>query len=107
MDTIAPLTILAAKLLGDRSYILVFTAGGETYELHLLGAGYPGEFTGFMTPSLHNQLTGRECYGFGWPQAGELAGRLQNAIASTEDSAIITRQVVEALQSGRRYGHEA
>jgi len=98
--------IVMAKLCGDRSYILVFVADSETYELFLPGGGYPGEFVGFLSPSLRNQRTG-ESWSVEWPQAELLAAHLEPFVESAGATAEVAYKVVEAMQTGRRYAHEA
>ena len=95
-------SILTAKLQGDRSYLLVFAAGDDAYEVFLPGAGYPGEFTGFMTPSLRKQSTG-ENWQLEWPVAEQLASHLQTLVATAGAASETARVVVEALLSGQRY----
>lgn len=97
--------ILAAKLQGDRSYVLVFVASSNTFELFLPGAGYPGEFAGYMTPSVRNQQTG-ESWELGWAQAELLAAHLQPLVAVAGGASAMARRVVDALVNGRRYGIE-
>lgn len=100
---LSPLSsILTAKLQGDRSYLLVFDAGAEAYEVFIPGAGYPGEFTGFMTPSLRKQSTG-ENWQLEWPLAEELASQLLPLVANAGAASETARVVVEALLSGQRY----
>ncbi len=95
-------SILAVKLQGDRSYLLVFAAGSESYEIFLPGAGYPGEFTGFMSPSLRKQSSG-ESWVLEWPVAEELASHLLPLVATAGMASDTAKAFVEALRSGRRY----
>ena len=98
--------IVMAKLCGDRSYILVFVADSDTYELFLPGGGYPGEFLGFLLPSLRNQSTGKS-WSVEWPQAELLAAHLEPLVESAGETADVAHKVVESLQTGIRYAHEA
>jgi hypothetical protein len=95
-------SILTAKLQGDRSYLLVFAAGTEAYEVFLPGAGYPGEFTGFMTPSLRKQSSG-ESWQLEWPLAEDLASHLVPLLATAGAASSTAAVVIEALRSGQRY----
>jgi hypothetical protein len=106
MQITAVSEILAAKMEGDRSYLIVFAADSGTYELFLPGGGYPGEFVGFLPPSLRNQHTGKS-WALEWPQAELLAAHLESRLESAGASATVAGAVVNALQTGRRYGQEA
>jgi hypothetical protein len=99
-----------ADLQGDRSYLLVFAAEDRrTYEVYLPGAGWPGDFTGFMTPSLRQQESG-ETSELTWENAEKLADQLRPLLvpASIARGGIVrASECVEALANGRRYGHVA
>jgi hypothetical protein len=97
--------ILTAKRQGDRSYVLVFEADTGTYELFLSGAGYPGEFTGFLPPTLQNQSTG-DRWVLEWSQAELIAAHLVTVLENGGAMKAVAGEVVDALTSGRRYGVE-
>jgi hypothetical protein len=102
-----PVAILMADLQGDRSYLLVFAASnGGPYEIYLPGAGWPGAFTGYMTPSIRDQTTGASAE-LPWTRAEKLGAQL---LAVLHDHAIakggLTRaqECIQALISGARFG---
>jgi hypothetical protein len=97
--------ILTAKHQGDRSYLVVFAGEAASYELFVPGAGYPGEFTGYMHPSLRDQSTGRT-WEVDWAQAELIAAHLETVIGTAGAEETVAREVVAALTKGRRYGHE-
>jgi hypothetical protein len=97
--------IVTAKRQGDRSYILVFVADTGTFEMFLPGAGYPGEFTGFMPPSFRSQNTGQSWVAE-WSQAELIAAHLETVLETAGSEREIAREVIEALTTGRRYGVE-
>jgi hypothetical protein len=97
--------IVTAKRQGDRSYVVVFVADTGTFELFLPGGGYPGEFTGFMPPSLRNQSTGQNWVAE-WPQAELIAAHLETVLDTAGAERTVAGEVVHALTSGRRYGSE-
>jgi hypothetical protein len=97
--------IVTAKRQGDRSYVLVFAADTGTFEIFITGAGYPGEFTGFMPPSVRNQNTGQSWVAE-WPQAEQIAAHLETVLETAGSDSAIAREVIEALTTGRRYGVE-
>jgi hypothetical protein len=105
MEITAVSKIVAAKRQGDRSYLVVFEAGAATYELFLPGAGYPGEFTGFLSPSLRDQRTGQS-WATDWGQAELIAAHLEPVTGTAGAEEAVAREVVGALTSGRRYGSE-
>jgi hypothetical protein len=98
-------TIVTAKRQGDRSYVLVFAADTGTFELFLPGAGYPGEFTGFMPPSVRNQSTGQSWMAE-WSQAEQIAAHLETVLHTAGPASAVAREVIDALATGRRYGGE-
>jgi hypothetical protein len=98
--------IVAAKRQGDRSYMVVFVADTGTFELFLPGAGYPGEFMGFMPPSLRNQRTGQSWVAE-WPQAELIAAHLETVLNTAGAEKPVAVEVFHALTSGKRYGCEA
>lgn len=104
---VRPTTILMSELQGDRSYLLVFAAtDGSAYEIRLTGAGWPGEFTGFMSPYIRNQMTD-ESAELPWERAEELAAQLSGLLhTSSIAKGGLTRaqEFVEALVRGKRYG---
>jgi hypothetical protein len=97
--------ILTAKHQGDRSYLVVFAGEAASYELFVPGAGYPGEFTGYMHPSLRDQSTGKS-WEVDWAQAELIAAHLETVIGTAGAEETVAREVVAALTTGRRYGHE-
>jgi hypothetical protein len=98
--------IVKAKRQGDRSYVLVFVADTGTFELFLPGAGYPGKYSGFNPPSLRCQSTGQS-WVTEWPQAELIAAHLETVLDTADAEKAVAAEVIHALISGRRYGHEA
>jgi hypothetical protein len=102
-----PSKILMADLQGDRSYILVFAAtDGLSYEIYLPGAGWPGEFAGYMTPSIRNQMTGKVAELL-WNEAEEIGVQLHRLLHNgsiAKGGLARAKECVEALIGGRRYG---
>jgi len=102
-----PVKIVMADLKGDRSYILVFAAhDGAIHEIYLAGAGWPGEFTGFMTPSIRNQTTGTSAE-LPWQKAERIGELLQGVLQSdglAKEVAARAKECIDALIRGKRYG---
>jgi hypothetical protein len=102
-----PIRILMANLGQDgQSYLLVYLGDdGETYEIYLPAAGYPGPFKYFMTPSIREQSSG-VCRKLPWPEAETLAHRLRSqvtsGIARGGDSSAAS--CLDALIDGKRCG---
>ena len=86
--------------------MLVFATEDDSYEIYLSGAGWPGAFTGYMTPHIRSQCDGtsRE---LPWNEAEELAIKLGRLLAdgSIENGSEVPAEAcIQALVKGRRYG---
>ena len=99
------LKILKAKNVGDYSYLVVFEADNGTYELFLAGGGYPGEFTGFHSPSLRNQGTGQSWIN-DWAHAELIAAHLETVIDTAGADEAVALKIVAALTTGKRCGDD-
>ena len=97
--------LLKVKHLGNRSYVAVFQADAGTFELFLAGASYPGELTGFMSPSLRNQTTGQS-WVLDWPLAEIVAAHLEPVLDTAGTDRQLAQELISALLAGKRYGHE-
>jgi hypothetical protein len=99
------LKILKAKNVGDRSYLIVFEADNGTFELFLPGGGYPGEFTGFINPTLRNQSTGQSWVN-DWAHAELIAAHLETVIDTAGADEAVALKIVAALTTGKRLHDE-
>ncbi|MBV7544450.1 hypothetical protein [Acidovorax sp. sic0104] len=98
-------SILKAERQGDRSYIAVFQTDAGSFELFLPGSGYPGEFAGFMPPTLRNQSTGQSWVA-DWPLAELIAAHMQTVLDTAGADKSLAQEIVNALVAGTRYGQE-
>ena len=109
MRLVAPTKILMADRQGDYSYLLAFATLDASYEVYLPGAGWAGEFAGFMTPSIRNQATG-EGSELSCSEAEELAAKLATCLSVgniAKGVEVSASECLDALSQGKRYGCEA
>jgi len=92
--------------MGDqRSYLLVFSAGGASFEV-FLPASWPDGIHGYMMPSIRNQVSSERSE-LPWAEAEKLAAQLLPLVSApdiAEGEQAAAREFVEAIRHGKRVG---